>query len=82
MINFTNYTKAKLTTEEISKVIELIKSHSHFDGETIELGNLISLHINEEGDCVDVYKWASQEAMEADDYDFDSDYICTLNIGE
>jgi hypothetical protein len=67
---------------DINELIAEVVKHSHFDGETIELGNLISLHINEEGDCVDLYKWASREAMEADDYDFDSDYICTLNIGE
>ena len=65
---------------DINELIAEVVKHSHFDGETIELGNLISLHINEEGNCVDVYKWASQEAMEADDYDFDSDYICTLNL--
>lgn len=67
---------------DLNELIAEVVKHSHFDGETIKLGNFISLHINKEGDCVDVYKWASKEDMEADDYDFDSDYICTLNIGE
>lgn len=34
---------------DINELIAEVVKHSHFDGETIELGNLISLHINEEG---------------------------------
>ena len=69
-------------TIDLNELITEVVKHSYFDGDTIELGNLLALHINtgEEGiDCIDVYKWASAEAMEADDYDFDSDYICTIN---
>lgn len=66
---------------DLNELITEVVKHSYFDGETIELGNLLSIHISEDGNCVDIYKWASQEAMEADDYDFDGDYICTLNIG-
>ena len=66
-----------LTEEQIKN----IKDFSHtVDCETIEIGTLLSLHINHEKDCIDIYKWASAEDMEADDYDFDSDYITTIYL--
>ena len=50
-----------LTEEQIKN----IKDFSHtVDCETIEVGTLLSLHINNEKDCIDVYKWASAEDME------------------
>ena len=66
-----------LTEQEKERIYENIKNCSHgVDSEVIELGTILSLRITD--DCIDIYKWASAEDMEADDYDFDSDYITTI----
>ena len=66
-----------LTEEEKERIYENIKNCSHaVDNEVVEIGTILSLRITD--DCIDIYKWASAEDMEADDYDFDSDYITTI----
>ena len=53
-------------------LVKDIKNNSYMkDSNTLVLGNLIELHFSEDFDNIDVYKYASDEAMEADDYDFD-----------
>ena len=46
------------------------------------LNNELQLHIkrNELDYTVDFYKWATDEEMSADDYDFDSDYIKSVSV--
>ena len=69
-----------LTEEEKERIYKNVKNFSHaVDSEVIELGTVLSLRITDE--TIDVYKWASAEDMEADDYDFDSDYITTIYRG-
>ena len=78
----------KLTETELNKVFKAILSHSASDGEVINLGNIIEIKPvyrtsnkgREEVEGLDIYKYATPEAMEADDYDFDSDYICTVYL--
>lgn len=65
-----------------SFIYEKIKNHSRINenGEII-LGNIVELHFSEDGNNLDIYRYVPQEVMEADDdYDFDSDYITTVNL--
>ena len=72
--------------EEINKILEmLIRENSSFDGEVLKLGNLIEVKpVYEQESCqlvgYDIYKYASEEAMEDEDYDFDADFITTVYL--
>lgn len=78
----------ELTVAELNKVVEAIKNNSSFDGDIINLGNLLELKpaysfIDKDTkvlEGIDVYRYADRELMEDDDYDFDSDYITTVYI--
>ena len=68
---------------ELTKdLIKQIKENSRvIDSSTIVIGNLLELHIDEEGENMDIYKYVPQEVMEADeDYDFDADYITSIYL--
>ena len=81
-----------ITVAELNKFVNAIKQNSSSDGEVVTLGNLIEIKpvysskINEHGETVkeldgyDIYRYADRELMEEDDYDFDSDYICTVYL--
>ena len=62
-----------------NEIIEKIKNNSYQDGDRLILGNFIELKINDEKDCIDVYKYVDFDKI-SDDYDFDSDYLTTFNI--
>jgi len=65
-----------MTKEEL---FEIIKNNSHVIDEcVISLGDLIEIKINT--DSLDIYKFATEEEMSADDYDFDSDYLTTIHF--
>ena len=66
----------ELTNEIKEQIYQAIKKHSSSDCETVNIGNLIEIKINE--DCLDIYKYAEQKDMEDEDYDFDEDYLCTV----
>lgn len=78
----------EITVAELNKVVEAIKENSSFDGEVLKLGKLIEIKpvyshsINElnklEG--YDIYRYADEELMEDEDYDFDSDFITTVYV--
>ena len=69
----------------MENIIEAIKQNSSFDGDVLKLGNLIEVKpVYEQESCqlvgYDIYKYASEEAMEDEDYDFDGDFITTVYI--
>ena len=73
----------KITTEELNKFIEAIKQESTFDGDIFKLGKLIEIKPVFEKDEIigyDIYKYADEELMEDEDYDFDSDFITTIYL--
>ena len=78
----------ELTVSELNRVVEAIKNKSSFDGDIINLGNLLELKpaysfLDKETrvlEGIDIYKYTDRELMEDEDYDFDSDYITTVYI--
>lgn len=79
----------ELTVAELNKIVEAIKHNTSFDGDIINLGNLLELkpvysQLDKDTkvlEGIDVYRYADRELMEEDeDYDFDSDYITTVYI--
>jgi hypothetical protein len=78
----------EVTVAELNKVVEAIKHNSSFDGDIINLGNLLELkpvysQLDKDTkvlEGIDVYRYADRELMEDEDYDFDSDYITTVYI--
>lgn len=67
------------------KLRESIEKNSSFDGDVLNIGNLIEVKpVYEQETCqlvgYDIYKYASEEAMEDEDYDFDGDFITTVYI--
>ena len=63
----------------MEKLLEQIKNNSYQDGDRLVLGNFIELKVNDEKDCIDVYKYVDFDKI-GDDYDFDSDYLTSFNI--
>lgn len=55
------------------------KIMSLLDKDTLLLDNKYELKLNREQNCIDLYKYNTQENMN-DDYDFDNDYIETLYL--
>lgn len=65
----------------MEKLLEQIKNNSYQNGDRLVLGNFIELKVNDEKDCIDVYKYVDFDSIEdIDDYDFDSDYLTSFNI--
>ena len=65
----------------MENLLEQIKNNSYQDGDRLVLGNFIELKVNDEKDCIDVYKYVDFDSIEdIDDYDFDSDYLTSFNI--
>ena len=67
------------------KLREAIQKNSSFDGDVLNIGNLIEVKpVYEQESCqlvgYDIYKYASEEDMEDEDYDFDEDFITTVYI--
>ena len=68
--------------------VEAIKQNSSFDGDVLKLGNLIEIKPvylqdkdgNETLEGYDIYRYASEEATEDEDYDFDADFITTVYL--
>ena len=80
--------KQEITVAEFNKVVEAIKHNSSFDGEVLKLGKLLEIKPiyehskNEPNKLVgfDIYRYADEELMEDDDYDFDADFIGSVFI--
>ena len=82
----------EITVAELNKIIKAIEKESSFDGEVLKLGKLLEIkpvYTHRKGktgedfqelEAVDVYRYADEELMEDDDYDFDSDYITTIYL--
>lgn len=82
----------EITVAELNKIVEAVKNNSHSNGYTIYLGNLLEIkpvYTHRKGktgedfqelEAVDVYRYADEELMEDDNYDFDSDYITTIYL--
>lgn len=76
----------EVTVAELNKVVKAIETNSSFDGDVLKLGKLLEikpvyLHDKEGNKTLegyDIYRYASEEAMEDEDYDFDADFICTV----
>lgn len=72
-------------TIDKEELYKIIKNESHYDKETgvVSIGNLIEIKLHEDENCMDIYKYQSQEVMEEDeDYDFDEDYLTSVFFGE
>ena len=77
-----------MAQELLNKLKEAIKQNSSIDGDVLKLGNLVEVKpvyehsINELNKLIgyDIYKYASEEAMEDEDYDFDGDFITTVYV--
>ena len=61
------------------EILRKIKNFSRNDNGRIILGDLIELHISEDGENLDVYKYTNLDNV-TDDYDFDEDYITSINL--
>ena len=73
----------EITVAEFNKVVKAIEHESSFDGDVLKLGNILEVkpvYDNNEIIGYDVYKYADEELMEGDDYDFDSDFITTVYL--
>lgn len=78
----------EITCAEFNKVVKAIEQNSSFDGEVLKLGNLLEikpvyLHDkdgNKTLEGYDIYRYASDEAMEEEGYDFDADFITTVYL--
>ena len=73
----------EITVAELNKIVEAIKQNSSFDGDVLRLGNLIEIKpVFEEDEIIgyDIYRYADEELMENDDYDFDADFICSVYL--
>ena len=72
------------------ELFKLIQNNSSYDGEILRLGNLLEIkpvysHNMDGNNCLegyDIYKYASPQEMEDEDYDFDADFICTVYVNE
>lgn len=72
--------KQEFTQEELNKIYKAIKGNITFDGDRITLGNILELKLHEEGEFLDVYKYAEEKDMEDDEYDFDEDFIGSVYL--
>lgn len=79
----------EITVAELNKIVKAIEKESSFDGEVLKLGKLLEIkpvverNYTKGCDCpeiigYDIYRYADEELMEDDDYDFDSDFIMTI----
>ena len=62
------------------ELYRIIKNNSYFNKELgiINIGNLIEIKLHDDENCMDIYKYQTQEAMEEEDYDFDNDYLTSI----
>lgn len=73
----------EFTEKELTKIVNAVEEESSFDGEVLKLGNILEVkpvYDNNEIIGYDIYKYADEELMEDDDYDFDSDFITTVYL--
>ena len=62
------------------ELIEKIKNFSRNDNGRIILGDLIELHISDDGENIDIYKYADLDKVDIEGYDFDGDYIISIPL--
>ena len=73
----------EITVAEFNKVVKAIEHNSSFDGDVLKLGKLLEIKpIFEDDEIIgyDIYRYADEELMEDDDYDFDADFICSVYL--
>ena len=80
----------EITVAEFNKVVKAIEHNSSFDGYVLKLGNLLEVKPiytqnaekpnGQELIGYDIYRYADEELMEDDDYDFDADFICSVYL--
>ena len=73
----------EITVAEFNKVVKAIEHNSSFDGDVLRLGKLLEIKpIFEDDEIIgyDIYRYADEELMEDDDYDFDADFICSVYL--
>lgn len=73
----------EITVAEFNKVVKAIEHESSFDGDVLKLGKLLEIKpVLEESKIIgyDIYRYADEELMEDEDYDFDSDFITTVYL--
>ena len=57
-----------------------IKNFSRNDNGRIILGDILELHISEDGENLDVYKYTHLDNVNIEEYDFDGDYITSIYL--
>ena len=62
------------------EIFAKIKNFSRNDNGRIILGDIIELHISDNGDYLDVYKYANLDNVDIEEYDFDADYITSIYL--
>ena len=62
------------------EVLRKIKNFSRNDHGRIIIGDLIELHISEDGENLDIYKYTNLDNVNIEEYDFDGDYITSINL--
>ena len=62
------------------EVLRKIKNFSRNDNGRIILGDLIELRISEDGENLDIYKYTNLDNVNIEEYDFDGDYITSINL--
>ena len=62
------------------EVLRKIKNFSRNDNGRIILGDLIELHISEDGENLDIYKYTNLGNINIEEYDFDGDYIISIPL--
>lgn len=73
----------EITVAEFNKVVKAVEQESSFDGYVLKLGKLLEIKpVLEENKIIgyDIYRYADEELMEDEDYDFDSDFITTVYL--
>ena len=73
----------EITVAEFNKVVKAIEHNSSFDGDVLKLGKLLEIKpIFEDDEIIgyDIYRYADEELMEDEDYDFDADFICSVYL--
>ena len=62
------------------EIIKKIKNFSRNDNGRIILGDLIELHISDDGENLDIYKYTNLDNVDIEKYDFDGDYITSISL--
>lgn len=62
------------------ELFQKIKNFSRNDNGRIVIGDLIELHISEDGENLDIYKYTNLDNVDIEEYNFDDDYITSIYL--